>query len=49
MWTHELIKNLEEFDYKVARDVDYWINSILGNFITEFTIEMSISYIKVEH
>jgi len=46
--TPELVKRLEEFDYKVARVVDYWIDSILGSFITEFAINTSVSYSEAE-
>jgi len=44
MWTLELIKRLKETENKVARGIDYWIDSILGYFITKFVIDTSISY-----
>jgi len=42
--TLELVKQLEGSNYKVARVVDYWIDNILGGFITEFAIDASMSY-----
>lgn len=48
VWTPELVKRLEWYDYKVVRDIDYWIDSILGSFITEFAIDIFVSYSEVE-
>lgn len=47
-WTLELVKCLEGSDYKVSRDVDYLIDSILGGFITEFSIDTYVSYREAE-
>lgn len=49
LWTPELMKCLEESEYKVSKVVDHWIDSISGGFITEFAIDMSASYSEVEH
>lgn len=43
------MKHLEASKKKIAQVVDYWINSILGGFITEITIDTSTSYSEVEH
>ena len=43
VWNPKLIKHLGSSNYKVARDINYWIDSILGRFITEFSIDRSIS------
>ena len=48
VWTLELVKHLEGSDYKVARAIDYWIDIILGGFITEFSINKYVSYSKDE-
>lgn len=48
-WTPDLIKQLKNTDNNIMRVVDYWINIILGGFITEVAIDTSVSYNKVEH
>lgn len=40
---------LEPSESKIVRVVYYQIDSILGGFITEFMIDMSISYREFEH
>lgn len=47
-WTPELVKRLKRYDYKDLRVVDYWIDSILVSFITEFVIDTSVSYSEFE-
>jgi len=39
VWTPELIKHLEKSNHKVVRCFDYWIDSILGSFITKIAID----------
>jgi hypothetical protein len=38
-WTHELIRQLNTISNKVSRAVDLWLNSILGGYIIEFTVD----------
>lgn len=49
MWTTELVKRSEDLENKIVRDVDHWIDSIMGGFITEFVIDTSTDYSEVEH
>jgi len=46
--TPELVKHLEGLEYKVAKAIDYWIDSILGRFITKFVIDTFSSYSEAE-
>jgi len=44
VWTPKLVRDLEDLENKIMRVVDYWIDNILGDFITELTIDTSASY-----
>ena len=35
---------LEASEDKIARAVDYWLDRIIGGFIIEFAIDMTMSY-----
>ena len=48
VWTPELVRHLEGSKNKIIRVGDYWIDSILGGFITEFVIDTSVSYSEDE-
>lgn len=48
VWTPELVKRLEGSKNKVLKAIYYWNDSILGGFITDFTIDTSINYSKDE-
>ena len=48
MWTPELVRKLEAIEDKLARIVDYWLDRIIGGFITEFAIDTTVSYIEAE-
>jgi len=48
MWTLELMRRLKGLENKIVRDVDYWIDSILGGFINKFAIDTFVSYSKDE-
>lgn len=49
VWNQDLVRHLEGSENKIARAIDYWIDSILGGFITKFTIDTSVSYSEFEH
>lgn len=48
VWTPELIQQLKNTTNRISRVVDFWIDSILGGFITEFTVESIVSYNKAK-
>jgi len=48
VWTPELINRLKNVDNNISRAVDYWLDSILGGYITDFVVETLKSYIVAE-
>jgi len=48
LWTPELVRKLEASRDKIVRVVYYWLNQIIGGFITEFAIDTSVSYKEAE-
>ena len=44
VWTLELVHRLEALEDKIVCTVDHWLDQIIGGFITEFTIDTSVSY-----
>jgi len=48
VWTLELVCRPEASKDKITWVVDHWLDRIIGGFITEFTIDITISYSKVE-
>lgn len=44
VWTLELVHRLEASEDKIARSVYHWLDQIIEGFITEFVIEITISY-----
>ena len=48
VWTLELVRRLEASEDKIARTVDHWLDQIIGGFVTEFTVDTSLSYSEVE-
>ena len=44
MWTPELVHKLEASEDKIERAVYHWLDRIIGGFITEFVVDMTISY-----
>lgn len=48
MWTPKLVRHLKASKNKIARAVDYWIDNILAGFITEFSIDTSMSNSEAE-
>lgn len=43
-WTPQLILQLNNTDNTISRVVDFQIDSILGEFIIEFAVDLSVSY-----
>jgi len=48
VWTLELVRRLEASEEKIMCTIDDWLNRIIGGFVTEFTVDTSISYSKAE-
>ena len=48
VWTPELVRRLEASEDKIARAVDHWLDHVIGGFITEFTIDTTVSYSEGE-
>lgn len=48
VWTLELVRRLEASENKILRDVDHWLDRIMGGFVTKFTNDTSVSYNEVE-
>ena len=38
-WTPKLIQQLEKNDNTITRMVDHWVDSVLGGFVMEFSID----------
>ena len=47
-WTPEKIQQLNEISNHISRAVDFWINSILKGYVTEFAIAYTKSYSAFE-
>ena len=47
-WTPELLEQLEKTNNTITRTVEYWVDSVLGGFVTEFAIDHFVSYSKAE-
>ena len=48
VWTPELVCRLEALEDKIVRAMDHWLDRIIGGFIIEFAIDISISYSEAE-
>ena len=44
VWTLELVWRLEASEDKIAHVVDHWLDCIVGEFVTEFTVDTLDSY-----
>ena len=47
-WTPKLIQRLEKAEKTITRMVDHWVDSVLGGFLMEFTIDQFVSYSEAE-
>lgn len=48
MWTPELVHILEESEDNISHAVDHWLDKIIGGFITEFVVDILVSYSEEE-
>jgi len=48
MWTLELVHKLEASEDKTMQAVDHWLDWIIGGFIIEFAVDMTVSYSDAE-
>ena len=48
LWTLELLEQLEKTNNTITRTVDHWVDSVLGGFVTEFSIDQFVSYSEAE-
>ena len=48
VWNPELVRRLEASEDKIAQVVNHWLDRIIGGFITEFTIDLTVSYNEAE-
>jgi hypothetical protein len=47
-WTPELIQQVNTISNQISCTVDFWLDSVLGGYITEFSIDCTQSYSVVE-
>ena len=47
-WNHQLVCKVTSVSNTISRDVDFWVDSILQGYITEFAVEAITSYSDVE-
>jgi hypothetical protein len=47
-WIPELIRQVNTISNQVSHTIDFWLDSILGGYITEFSIECTQSYSVAE-
>jgi hypothetical protein len=47
-WTPELVRQLNFVSNNTSRAVDFWLDSILGGYITEFIVDCTQSYSVAE-
>jgi hypothetical protein len=47
-WTPELIQQVNVVRNKTSHTIDYWLDSVLGGYVTEFAIDCTQSYNVVE-
>ena len=48
LWTSELLEQLKKIDNTITRTVDHCVDSVLGGFVTEFSIDQFVSYSEAE-
>ena len=47
-WTDQLTQEVVQVSNAISRAVDFWIDSILEGYVTEFAVEAITSYSEVE-
>ena len=48
VWTQKLVRRLEASEDKIARVVNHQLDRVIKGFVTEFTVDTSISYNEAE-
>ena len=48
VWTPELVQRLEASEDKIARDIDHWLDHIIGGSVTDFVVDTSVIYSEAE-
>ena len=48
VWTPKLVHRLEASEDRIARAVDHCLDQIIGGFITEFVVFITINYSEAE-
>lgn len=48
VWIPELVRRLEASVDKIVQAVDHWLDRNIGGFITEFTVDTTVSYSEAE-
>ena len=48
VWTPKLVRKLQATEDKIMCAIDHWLDRIIGGFITEFTVDTSVSYNEAE-
>ena len=43
-WTPEVIQRLKQTNNSISRALDFWMNSLLEGFVTEFAVETLKAY-----
>jgi hypothetical protein len=47
-WTPELVRQLNSVSNPTTREIDFWLDSVLGGYVTEFAVDCIQSYNVVE-
>lgn len=47
-WIQKWIRQLEEYDNTITHTVDHWVDSVIGGFVTEFSVDQFVSYSEVK-
>ena len=47
-WTPQLIQRLESVSNYISKDVNFWVDKILGGYITEIVVDTINSYSEAE-
>ena len=47
-WSDRLVHKITSVSNTISRDVDFWVDSILQGYITEFVVETITSYSEDE-
>jgi hypothetical protein len=47
-WTPELVRQLNSISNPTTRAIDFWLDSVLGGYVTEFAVDCIQSYSVAE-